>query len=54
MLAPQAYLRITSVGLEDPIGYVIALVMIVFSIGALALSAPSRGARLRDADARRR
>ena len=24
MLAPQAYLRITSVGLEDPIGYVIA------------------------------
>ena len=39
MLAPQAYLRITSVGLEDPIGYVIALVMIVFSIGALALSA---------------
>src|SRR5512141_2107461 len=39
MLAPQAYLRITSVGLEDPIGYVIALVMVVFSIGALALSA---------------
>ena len=39
MLAPQAYLRITSVGLEDPIGYVIALVMIVFSIVALALSA---------------
>ena len=39
MLAPQAYLRITSVGLEDPIGYVIALVMIVFSIAALALSA---------------
>jgi len=37
MLAPQAYLRITSVGLEDPIGYVIALVMIVFSIVALAL-----------------
>jgi iron(III) transport system permease protein len=39
MLAPQAYLRITSVGLEDPIGYVIALVMVVFSIGALALAA---------------
>jgi iron(III) transport system permease protein len=39
MLAPQAYLRITSVGLEDPIGYVIALVMVVFSIAALALSA---------------
>jgi iron(III) transport system permease protein len=39
MLAPQAYLRITSVGLEDPIGYVIAVVMIVFSIAALAASA---------------
>ena len=39
MLAPQAYLRITSVGLEDPIGYVIALVMVAFSIAALALSA---------------
>ena len=25
MLAPQAYLRITSVGLEDPIGYVISV-----------------------------
>ncbi len=39
MLAPQAYLRITSVGLEDPVGYVIALIMVGFSIVALALSA---------------
>ena len=39
MLAPQAYLRITSVGIEDPIGYVISVIMIVFSIAALALSA---------------
>ncbi len=39
MLAPQAYLRITSIGLEDPVGYVIAVIMIVFSIAALALSA---------------
>jgi iron(III) transport system permease protein len=39
MLAPQAYLRITSVGLEDPVGYVIAVIMVVFSIAALALSA---------------
>ncbi len=39
MLAPQAYLRITSIGLEDPIGYVIALLMVVFSVAALALSA---------------
>src|SRR5690606_28868411 len=39
MLAPQAYLRITSVGLEDPVGYVIAVIMIAFSIAALALAA---------------
>jgi iron(III) transport system permease protein len=39
MLAPQAYLRITSVGLEDPVGYVIAVIMVLFSIAALALSA---------------
>src|SRR3954470_3760810 len=39
MLAPQAYLRITSVGLEDPIGYVISVVMVVFSVAALWTSA---------------
>ena len=39
MLAPQAYLRITQVGLEDPMGYVISVIMIVFSISAMALSA---------------
>jgi iron(III) transport system permease protein len=38
MLAPQAYLRITQVGLEDPMGYVISVMMIAFSIGALWLS----------------
>ena len=35
MLAPQAYLRITSVGLEDPVGYVISVLMIGFSILAM-------------------
>jgi iron(III) transport system permease protein len=35
MLAPQAYLRITSVGIEDPIGYVISVLMIGFSLFAL-------------------
>lgn len=35
MLAPQAYLRITSIGISDPIGYVIAVVLIAFSILAL-------------------
>ncbi|WP_454677593.1 ABC transporter permease [Achromobacter marplatensis] len=39
MLAPQAYLRITQVGLEDPLGYVISVIMIAFSILALWLSA---------------
>jgi iron(III) transport system permease protein len=39
MLAPQAYLRITSVGIEDPIGYVISVIMIAFSVAALAMSA---------------
>ena len=39
MLAPQAYLRITSVGIEDPIGYVISVLMIVFSLFAMWASA---------------
>ena len=39
LLAPQAYLRITQIGLEDPMGYVISVIMIAFSIAAMALSA---------------
>src|SRR5688572_26277108 len=39
MLAPQAYLRITSIGIEDPIGYVISVLMIAFSLFALWASA---------------
>ena len=39
MLAPQAYLHITQVGLEDPMGYVISVLMIVFSICAMVISA---------------
>lgn len=39
MLAPQAYLRITQVGIDDPLGYVISVIMIAFSILALWLSA---------------
>jgi iron(III) transport system permease protein len=39
MLAPQAYLRITQVGLEDPLGYVTSVMMIAFSIAAMSLSA---------------
>ncbi len=39
MLAPQAYLRITSLGIEDPLGYVIGVIMIGFSILALWMAA---------------
>lgn len=39
MLAPQAYLRMTQVGIDDPAGYVISVMMIAFSILALWLSA---------------
>ena len=36
MLAPQAYLRVTSIGIEDPIGYVICVILVAFSIAAMA------------------
>ena len=39
MLAPQAYLRITSVGVDDPLGYVISVIMVAFSILAMWLAA---------------
>ncbi len=39
MLAPQAYLRITSVGIDDPLGYVISVIMITFSVLALWMAA---------------
>lgn len=39
MLAPQAYLRITSVGLTDPMGYVISVIMVAFSLLASGLAA---------------
>ncbi len=55
LLAPQAYLRITQVGLEDPLGYVISVLMIGFSILAMALSARMlAGPRLLDAPEGRR
>jgi len=38
MLAPQAYLRITSVGLTDPMGYVISVILVVASLLAMYLS----------------
>lgn len=39
MLAPQAYLRITSIGIADPMGYVISVILIVVSIAAMWISA---------------
>ena len=39
MLAPQAYLKITTVGITDPMGYVISVIMILCSVGAMALAA---------------
>ena len=45
MLAPQAYLRITSVGIADPMGYVISTILILFAGLALWASAlATRGA----------
>ena len=38
MLAPQAYLKITTVGVADPMGYVISVIMIACSLGAMLLS----------------
>ena len=55
MLAPQAYLKITSVGIADPMGYVISVIMIGCSLGAMALVRPRAARpRLRHPAARRR
>jgi len=35
MLAPQAYLRITSIGISDPMGYLISVILVVFSLLSL-------------------
>ncbi len=39
MLAPQAYLRISSIGIDDPMGYVISVFLVVFSLLALWVAA---------------
>jgi len=38
MLAPQAYLRITSIGISDPMGYVISVILVAFSLFSLWVS----------------
>ncbi|MCZ6894558.1 MAG: iron ABC transporter permease [Gammaproteobacteria bacterium] len=39
MLAPQAYLRISSIGIDDPMGYVISVFLVVFSLLAMWVAA---------------
>jgi iron(III) transport system permease protein len=39
MLAPQAYLRITSIGIADPMGYVIAVILVAVSVVAALVAA---------------
>jgi iron(III) transport system permease protein len=43
MLAPQAYLRVTSIGIADPMGYVISVMLIIGSVLAVWLSAVALG-----------
>jgi iron(III) transport system permease protein len=38
LLTPQAYVRVTTVGLRDVDGYVICVILLALSLGALALS----------------
>ena len=38
MLAPQAFLRITSIGISDPMGYVISVILVAFSLLSLWVS----------------
>ncbi len=46
MLAPQAYLRISSIGISDPMGYVISVILVFFSL--LSLWASTLATRGRD------
>ncbi len=46
MLAPQAYLRISSIGISDPMGYVISVILVLFSL--LSLWSASLATRGRD------
>ena len=39
LLAPQAYLRISSIGIDDPMGYVISVILVGFSLFAMWIAA---------------
>ena len=45
MMAPQAYLRITSIGIADPMGYVISVMLVIASVLAVWLSIRSLGSK---------
>jgi iron(III) transport system permease protein len=38
MLAPQAYLRVSSIGISDPMGYVISVILVIFSLLSIWVS----------------
>lgn len=38
MLAPQAYLRIASIGIKDPMGYVISVILVVIALASMWLA----------------
>lgn len=38
MLAPQAFLRVSSIGISDPMGYVISVILVAFSLLSLWVS----------------
>lgn len=38
MLAPQAYLRIASIGIKDPMGYVISVILVVIALSSMWLA----------------
>jgi iron(III) transport system permease protein len=38
MLAPQAYLRIASIGIKDPMGYVISVILVIIALSSMWLA----------------
>ena len=38
MLAPQGYLRIASIGIKDPMGYVISVILVFIALGSMYLA----------------
>jgi len=45
MLAPQAYLRISSIGINDPMGYVIGVILVLTSIAAVYVAKLALGSK---------